>query len=1013
MEKHSRRKTVMQGLKRLMTVTEKDVVEEKEREKKTLREANPVRDDVNKENIKLSTAEKSTASKDKKAKKPFLKIVESTQHFEELDEQDSEDEFLVENEDSVELIGNHERNVQERAKNPNNKKADDDDDDDDDDEIEKSVSYSKYESSDTPKGSSNKPEKIPRKKKRSIFKSIFKIGQALNAKPDEFVSDEELSKLKSHKDDESSTLDDKLEQKENRVDENNFADTFEAKERTSANIPILEDIDMSFATVQKVNGNIFIEGNIEPMYTIETSGVEFNVEIGKLTPILMYAYEAYLEPDVLKAKKEEEDRRRAEVSDEEIITKATTAFTGIEEPDELEQTEGQQENKAEVNNVEDNSREEVNEYSKEEIENIDKEYEKLTEQELKKKEKQALKRERKAKRKEERRVRKENKRKILSEYSSAVDYSAFIVTDDVFEAIDDYETPQDARVVKAEMNLNIRKLIARTIVTGVMFLLTLVMIVFQRFFSDIVTGILPNAEIWYCIITLVMLSVCIGVSRATMRNGLVPLIGLRGNSDTALSVAAIASVLQCIVAFFDCKAFYEGTQGLYAVLVMFGLSLNALGKLVMILRIRDNFTFVSNDRKKYAATIFNDRRKAERMVKGTNAAEAIIGYQRKTEFYSDFLKLSYSKDSSEDMAEKLSIASTICAVVVSVLHGVIFKNVIGAVSSFAMISSISVPVACLLSINIPMKRLCEKALCNDAMIVGYPAVCQFVDTSAIMVDSKELYPYSSVELVGMNSYVPEEVLRMELLNAAAVLKLMNTSLTSVFSELINKKNSQLPYVDSVTFEEKRGIVGWVGGQRVLIGTRALMEAYHIELPPADDEEQYLAEHRDINYIASAGRLLARLVVSYSVEKKLINDVKALEQNGVSLLIRTVDPNLTARRIAMDYGIHEQSVKILPSSLGRVCRDAVHKYEKTARCYIGTRGKFSSLAGAVCGCIKIKSNITTAVIVQAIGVVLGILFTSAIALMSNDIGIGPIEFLSVLVFFTVVSIVVPLLRKPYK
>lgn len=74
------------------------------------------------------------------------------------------------------------------------------------------------------------------------------------------------------------------------------------------------------------------------------------------------------------------------------------------------------------------------------------------------------------------------------------------------------------------------------------------------------------------------------------------------------------------------------------------------------------------------------------------------------------------------------------------------------------------------------------------MIVGYPAITQFVDTAAIMADSKELYPRSSVKLVALKPYVTFN-LESCLLNAAAVLKVANTSLTYVFLMLLTIKKT--------------------------------------------------------------------------------------------------------------------------------------------------------------------------------------------------------------------------------
>lgn len=1020
------KKTVFQKLKRLMTVTEKDVIEEKKKEKRVLREAKPLED--RNEVVNVKQQEETEIPKEKKSKKPFLKIVDSDPHFDESDDYTSQEETTIENEDDVELIGKHERGIQDKVKSSGQKikeerqnlTPDDDDDNDDTDDDSDYGTDEEPESTYSLEKTQYNSVKRPRKKKKSLFKSIFKIGQALNAKPDEFVSDDEFSSIqldKTHRK-YSKEIGNEATLKSNvsvggvsekgtgeSSTDNISSDRIEIKAQ-----PPIEDIDMSFVAVQKVNGNIFIEGDIEPMYTIETASTSFNVEIGKLSPILMNAYEEYLEPEVLEAKKAEQAKKQAEVLDDEIITQTTTAFDV--------KTEKEEKNangiSSDILEEKDDSVIEPDEEEKLEDAEIAESF--LDEKERKKLERKRAKEEKKKLKKAEKAEKAEKKKtvkeRLFSDYSTAMDYGAFTtVGEEEMQKIEDYETPQDARAVMVEINMNIRKLFFRTLIVAIVFILEFGITILQRFFPTILDGIIPNIDMIYCVTSLILLSICVGVSGVTIKNGLMPLLGFKGNSDTAVAVATVATVSQCVISFFDCKAFYHGTQSLYVILVVFALALNALGKMIMMLRIKDNFRFVAQDRRKYAATILNDKKNAEKMVRGTNAADPIIAYQRKTGFYKNFLKLSYAQDPSENMASKFSPLGLVCSVVVAIIHGIMFRSVTGAFSAFAMVACLSVPVACLMAVNVPMRQLCKKVLRSDAMIVGYPAITQFVDTAAIMVDSKELYPRSTVKMVSLKPYVPSPILESYMLNAAAVLKVANTSLTYVFSEVIDKKDENLPYVDSVKFEENKGIVGWIGGERVLIGGRQLMQKYGIEMPPYEDERPFIEEQRNITYLANAGQLVAMIVTSYSPDDKIKKEIKRLEENGVSIIVRTADPNLTSKRIASDYGIHNGSVKILPNSLGKVCKEAINEKSRRARCYIGTRGKFHSLARAVSGCIKIKSNITLAVVIQVIGLVLGILFTTVVALLSGEQGMGAFELLCFMIFWAVAAIIVPLIQKP--
>ena len=1010
-EKDKKEKKVLQKLKRLMTITEKDAIEE-QKKKEALKEISQNDTDSTFSNEIENTSDE----KKEKHKKPFLKIVDSDPHFDEAEdstEENIDDNNSTENEDDVELIGNHERVVQEKSKNKKHNSNEDKteeekileeaiynfDDSDDNDDTDNSDTEATYDFSQLTAST----EKKPRKRKRSIFKSIFKIGQALNAKPDEYTSDEGISDLNNEE-----LISGKQKHKSSDIEKDN-AQSQSTEQQSSQNMqssaPPITDIDMSFVNVQKVNGNIFIDGDIEPMYTIESTPTTFNIEIGKLSPILMNAYEAYLSPDVLEAKKAEKNKKEAEILEEDIITKATTAFVKGEKA-EQEKVKIDKSIFAEKNETIIDASDNIDDEPEENIEDIFNDpKEKKRQAKLKaKEEKRKLKQEAKAEKKK-----KSVKEALFTDYGTTVDYSAFSVSDSTTEKIEDYETPQDARAVMVEINLNIRNEFFRAIITGVIFVLELALIIIKNFFPSIFDGIITNADFVYCVTNLVLLSIAVGCSVNTIKRGLIPLLGFKGNSETGVAVASIAVLIQSIAAFFNCYAFYHGSQSLYSVLVVFALATNSLGKMVQQLRIKDNFRFVAQERRKYAVTILNDRRNAEKMVRGTNADDPVIAYQKRTDFFSNFMKLSYAKDPSESMASSFSLIGLVVSVVVAIIHGIVYQTAIGAISSFAMVASLSVPVACMLSVNIPIKKLCTKALREEAMIVGYPAITQFVDTSAIMLDSRELYPSSSVKLVRIKQYVTSNF-ESCMLNAAAVLKMANTSLTYVFSDVITSKADSLPYVDSVKFEENKGIVGWIGGERILIGRRELLEKYGITPPPFEDAQPFIDENRNITYLANAGQLVAMIVTSYTPDTKLKQELQRLEKNGVSVLIRTADPNLTTKRIADDYDMHIRSVKILPNSLGNICKEALKERSGKSRCYIGTRGKTSSLARAVSGCIKIKNNITIAVVVQLIGLIIMIGYGAIVSIMSGDLGVSSFGITCFSILWAIIDIAVPLLLK---
>lgn len=885
----------------------------------------------------------------------------------------------------------------------------------------------------------NQKQNTTKKKKTGFQAFLHKavvFGQALNEKPDEYMSDDfyedfdadektiDSKKIKSQKDKKAinkqskKTVDNeeqavKGESLKKIVEENKLVtkqheedvkEKIDDKLSGTADMPknkrqqTIND-DKPKRRVQKPEGNIVIDGDSIPMYAHEEKSPRINIEIGKLSPILVKEYEAYMEPEELAQKREQE-----QVKDPvEVITKATTSFNALVAEDESVNHAAYGLNKEDEQNKESLNLEDKQRTSKA------KKKPSFTEEENN--EKKKVKQERKNKKSQEEKV--PLSERLFSSYKENADYSVFNNSNaDETETIDDYESAGDAKVVRAEINLSIRRLFFRSLIVGIIFVLDLVVCVLQRAMPDVLSAAIPNVDIMFCIINFLLLIIAAAVCSVTIKNGLSPIWSFRGNSDTAIAMATFAVGLQCLISLFNSREFFLGGQNLYTVLVLFGLLLNSIGKLWIVLRIKENFRFLTADKRMYVAKIFNDEKVAKEMVDGTNTDDAIIAFQRRTKFLKYFLRLSYSPDPSEKTASKFAPLCIGFAVVVAIINGIVYQSVPGAISSFAAVACVGVPVCSLLAVNIPMRLLCKNSLKSDAMIVGYPAVKQFCDTTSVMVDSRELYPRTSIELVSVKPFISYD-LEQAVINAAAVMQVANTSMTYVFEDIIKGKSEKLPIVESVKFEERKGIVGWVGGERVLIGNRNLLEKYGVELPSLDFEETYVMEDKQVTYLANAGQLIAMFITAYTADTRIRKAVQALDQNGVCILIRTADSNITAESIARNFGVHESCIKILPNKLGNICKDELSLKEEESRAYISTRGKLTSFVKALTGCIKIKSNIYLANVVQGIAVVLGLLIAATVAILEGVDTLGSIELLIYMIFWAIASIFVPLIQRPWK
>lgn len=576
--------------------------------------------------------------------------------------------------------------------------------------------------------------------------------------------------------------------------------------------------------------------------------------------------------------------------------------------------------------------------------------------------------------------------------------------------VEDYTGEEDEKSILYELNHNIRKLFMRSLLSGIIAAVVVVLTIVTRIFPSAICSAVPFAPAAYAILLFILMAASLVLNRVAMMSGLSPLVHIKGNSDTAVAVAGAAGMVQIIVSFFclgDLNGFHVNY---YTVIPMLAFFANNVGKLYMVLRVKDNFKFVSSKGQKYASKIYNNESVAMQMMSGTAADRPIIAYQHKTEFPSNFLKISYAPDPSEDLASKLAPITTIASIIIAVMYGVVKLSFADALNAFALITAVSVPVATLLSVNAPVRKLCKTLLSYGSMLSGYPSVKQFCDSTAIMIDANELFPAESISLEGIKPFEDYSI-DESLLCGIAILKEAQNPIANAFDSVVAETEETLPEVESVLYEDEIGLVGWIKSERILVGSRTLMEKYSVEVPNMEYEEKYTSRGRQVTYLSRAGRLVAMFVTRYTPDAQLKAEMQRAETNGISFLIRTTDYNVTNDLVAKLYDLFYRSIKVLPTGLGNVLKEAEDTVEETSRSYLITNGKAASLARAVTGCVKIKHNISLSIIIQLIAVIFGLLVASTLSLYAGVQVMGSLEVLIYALFWGAAAVFAPAVQKP--
>ena len=191
----------------------------------------------------------------------------------------------------------------------------------------------------------------------------------------------------------------------------------------------------------------------------------------------------------------------------------------------------------------------------------------------------------------------------------------------------------------------------------------------------------------------------------------------------------------------------------------------------------------------------------------------------------------------------------------------------------------------------------------------------------------------------------------------------------------------------------------------------LSSVSYTHLPSRDYEKKYLTGGKQVVYLASGGKMMATFILTYNSDKRRALELQRMESNGVSLIVRTTDPNITPEFLAQCFRLDPQSVRVLPQRLGDIYEALVKTPEDKAPALFASRGRPTAMMRILTACIRQKGNISLAIALQNIAVALGF---ALVAFLSCFSGLDQLTTSSMLlyeVFWILVILIIPRLRKP--
>lgn len=542
----------------------------------------------------------------------------------------------------------------------------------------------------------------------------------------------------------------------------------------------------------------------------------------------------------------------------------------------------------------------------------------------------------------------------------------------------EYSSPSERAVIHTKLSENSHKAGMSLLFVGIVELIAIIInvIPFLAEKLSIETELFVAGSSVLNIFNAVLIIAAAALNSVKFVDGITGILKRRITGDTAVSLAIVVSLLQCTLAAV------VGSEGMgatvFTVAVILAVLIGKIADKMDAQRILGNFEVCAYkyEHNMYAVHPIENESEIFELGRGLMMGNAELLYSSKLSFPSEFVKNS-SADSGEKKIVKILIPVAFAAsAIVSVTAGITTQSVMTAFSAFAGTFCVCAPV---FSSFIPafLLRITNATLNSEGtMIASLDAAEKTACANAVVMDSADVFDRSRCVMHGMKDFKNIRIDDVLLYAAAMVIK-SGGPMRESFEQVVDGRQDLLPPVKELVYEDKLGISARIHGQKVLLGNRNMLVHHNIEVPEKALEERYSHSGRKVIYLAVAEKIAALFVVSYAVDKNLTGYFKSLESNGIQVLVRTNDVNVTEELISKSFGMPQETFKILSSVAGRLFkrrREAVCDRLPASIVHDGTA--FSMLKAVAASCM-IGSGVKLGAVLQIILSVLGFVLCMAL------------------------------------
>lgn len=440
------------------------------------------------------------------------------------------------------------------------------------------------------------------------------------------------------------------------------------------------------------------------------------------------------------------------------------------------------------------------------------------------------------------------------------------------------------------------------------------------------------------------------------------------------------------------------------------LSFRALTKFLKASYMISNLKTVSSSGEKSAVRFISDNAVTFAMAKNSIEGDVLIAAPKKVSFVEDYMKYSSFGVILDGKLRIITVVSLLLSAIIGFACAFYFDGLIYGLYAAAAIQCFTALPTVFLIDNLPLYAAAKKLNRKNAMIAGKTGAEYTEMANAIVLNARDIFPSGTVTLQQIK-VLSENDLQDTIIRAASLTENLSSTLAPIFKKIAGTSDIMvLPDSDTVKYEDKMGISGWVDNRLLFIGNRTLMEAHGIDVPPLEVDRKILRSGYFPVYVATGDKACAMLVIQYNVDAYVARELRRLTSAGVTLLINSSDQNLTEEMICDYLGLYDDSVKVMTAAGCHMYNNSISEAESISA-PAAYKGSTMVLATVMNCALKIKRANLLLTILHIISLVLGVVLFAYTSLSGSGNLMSETSVLVYTLISTIASYLIYLTSKP--